>query len=112
MSTLETARVNASEAEILLRLAMEQTSDQACLLLDRNGVIRWCNQTAARMFGYTPPELLALAVHRLCQDHSQPDRPQGAARDAAQSRGYARKGGRTQEHLPFDAFPRAPQSAR
>ena len=65
MSTLETSRVNASEAEILLRLAMEQTSDQACLLLDRSGVIRWCNQTAARMFGYTPPELLALAVHRL-----------------------------------------------
>ena len=52
-------------AEHLLRLHSQQTTDQSTLLLDRNGVIIWCNPTAARTFGYAPEELVGLACHRL-----------------------------------------------
>jgi PAS domain S-box-containing protein len=64
-STAETLHVNASELELRLRLSAEQTTDQACLMLDRDGTVRWGNPTATRILGYGAEELVGLALHRL-----------------------------------------------
>jgi two-component system CheB/CheR fusion protein len=57
--------VNASELDIQLRRYAEQTTDEACLILDRGGTIRWGNPTAGRIFGYGPDVLVGLSVQRL-----------------------------------------------
>lgn len=57
--------MNTSEIDALLRLHSEQTTDQASLILDRDGTIRWGNPTAACIFGYAPDELVGLSIHRL-----------------------------------------------
>jgi two-component system CheB/CheR fusion protein len=51
--------------EHLLRLHSQQTTDQSTLLLDAEGIVIWCNPTAARTFGYAPEALVGLAIHRL-----------------------------------------------
>jgi PAS domain S-box-containing protein len=49
----------------LLRIHSEQTSEQATLLMDRSGIILWCNPTAARTFGYALHELIGQHSRRL-----------------------------------------------
>jgi PAS domain S-box-containing protein len=49
----------------LLTMQAEQTTDEAALVLDRDGTIVWCNATAARVFGYARDELAGLSLHRL-----------------------------------------------
>jgi two-component system CheB/CheR fusion protein len=53
------------DTERLLRLHAEQSTDEGCLLLDVQGTVLWCNPTAARIFGYSPHELIGSAYHRL-----------------------------------------------
>jgi two-component system CheB/CheR fusion protein len=49
----------------LLRLHSEQTTDQASLIIDREGTIVWCNPTAARVFGYAAENLIGQPARRL-----------------------------------------------
>ena len=49
----------------LLRLHSEQTTDQASLLIDRDGVIVWCNPTAGRTFGYALDGLVGQPLHTI-----------------------------------------------
>jgi PAS domain S-box-containing protein len=49
----------------LLVLHSEQTSDQASLLLDREGTILWCNPTAARVFGHACEDMIGMPVRTL-----------------------------------------------
>src|SRR5688572_2905313 len=54
-----------SEIARLLRLHSEQTTDQASFIFDRNGIIVWCNPTAARIFGCTMESMIGQSAHRL-----------------------------------------------
>jgi two-component system CheB/CheR fusion protein len=51
--------------ERLLLIHSEQTTDQASLLLDVDGMITWCNPAAARMFGYTREQMAGMSLHHL-----------------------------------------------
>ena len=53
------------DTERLLFMQAEQSSDQASLLLDRDGKILWCSPTAARVFGYARDEMVGMSAHRL-----------------------------------------------
>jgi PAS domain S-box-containing protein len=53
------------DIEPQLRLFSEQTTEFAVLLLDPAGRITWCNETAARIFGYSQAALTGLSAERL-----------------------------------------------
>jgi len=53
------------DIERQLRLFSERTTEFAVLLLDPAGTITWCNETAARIFGYSQAALTALSAERL-----------------------------------------------
>src|SRR4051812_5273917 len=48
----------APRLETLLRLHAEQTSEYADFIMRTDGVIDWCNETAARIFGYAREDLI------------------------------------------------------
>ncbi len=53
------------DKDILLLLHAQQSSENAVILFDREGVIVWCNDTCNRLFGYKSEELLGRSLHRL-----------------------------------------------
>ena len=55
----------AVDIDRLLRLHSEQSTDQASLIIDREGIIVWCNPTAARVFGYAAQALVGQPARRL-----------------------------------------------
>ena len=48
-----------------LRMHAEQSSEYANLLIDRDGTIVWCNDTAARVFGYAREALVSRLAGKL-----------------------------------------------
>ncbi len=60
----ERARLAAAQAEVGFR-AMLTTAAAAILMSDSSGRIVFANQLAARVFGYTPAELLELGIEAL-----------------------------------------------
>ena len=57
--------INPSHIERYLRLQAEQTSEYATLIISPQGIVVWCNATAARMFGYSQETLTGLPARRL-----------------------------------------------
>jgi PAS domain S-box-containing protein len=53
------------DTERLLFMQAEQSSDQASLLLDTDGIIIWCSPTTARVFGYAREKMVGMRVHTL-----------------------------------------------
>lgn len=53
-----------TKADVFLRTMVESAPD-GMLVVDRDGVIRFANQTAADMFGWSVPELMDEPVERL-----------------------------------------------
>ncbi|MGZ5174567.1 MAG: PAS domain-containing sensor histidine kinase [Burkholderiales bacterium] len=49
----------------LLHLTAIQTTEQGILLLEPTGVIGWCNEAVARIFGYTRERMIGLDVRSL-----------------------------------------------
>jgi PAS domain S-box-containing protein len=51
--------------EAFLLLHATQTTEQGVLLMEASGIIRWCNETAARTFGYARADLVGRHIRHL-----------------------------------------------
>ena len=69
----------ASEAQSYLAAIVESTDD-AIVSKDLNGIIRWCNPAAERMFGYDASELVGQSVRILIPSDRQAEEDEILAR--------------------------------